>query len=161
MIFLALLKSDSLANFCASNSDLNELCSPAEADPQHQLCQPALGCTKDPRRAAQAWHRYRMVSPGVHSGEHAVALQIDDLPGLRDRKGNRVIPVVMRVGPNEPVLFRAVGEVLLDDPRGLVLPLRSVRGSAGCGSPGIRFAGVFGSSDSPAARPPVMRATQL
>jgi len=69
-----------------------------------------------------------MVSPGVHSGEHAVALQIDDLLGLRDRKGNRVIPVVMRVGPNEPVLFRAVGEVLLDDPRGLVLPLRSVRG---------------------------------
>src|SRR5262245_39201167 len=34
----------------------------------------------------------------------------------------------MRVGPNEPVLFRAVGEVLLDDPRGLILPLRSVRG---------------------------------
>jgi hypothetical protein len=69
-----------------------------------------------------------MVSPGVHSGEHAVALQIDDLLGLRDRKGNRVIPVVVGVGPNEPVLFRAVGEVLLDDPRGLVLPLRSVRG---------------------------------
>jgi len=69
-----------------------------------------------------------MVSPGVHSGEHAVALQIDDLLGLRDRKGNRVIPVVMRVGPNEPVLFRAVGEVLLNDPRGLVLPLRSVWG---------------------------------
>jgi hypothetical protein len=34
----------------------------------------------------------------------------------------------MRVCPNEPVLFRAVGEVLLDDPRGLILPLRSVRG---------------------------------
>src|SRR5262245_12516023 len=69
-----------------------------------------------------------MVSPGVHSCKHAVALQIDDLLGLRDRKGNRVIPGVMRVGPNEPVLFRAVGEVLLDDPRGLILPLRSVRG---------------------------------
>jgi len=54
--------------------------------------------------------------PGVRLGEHAVALQIDDLLGLRDRKGNRVIPVVMRVGPNEPVLFRAVGKVLLDDP---------------------------------------------
>src|SRR5262245_19962449 len=62
------------------------------------------------------------------SCEHAVALQIDDLPGLRDRKGNRVIPVLMRVCPNEPVLFRTVGEVLLDDPRGLILPLRSVRG---------------------------------
>ena len=35
---------------------------------------------------------------------------------------------MMRIGPNEPVLFRTVGEVLLDDPRGLVLPLRSVRG---------------------------------
>src|SRR3974377_611118 len=69
-----------------------------------------------------------MLSPGVHSGEHAVALQIDYLLGLRDRKGNRVIPVVMRVGPNEPGLFRAVAEILLDDPRGLVLPLRSVRG---------------------------------
>jgi hypothetical protein len=53
-----------------------------------------------------------MVSPGIHSGEHAVALQIDDLLGLQDRKGSRVIPVVMRVGPNEPVLFRPVGEVL-------------------------------------------------
>src|SRR5262249_17376553 len=34
----------------------------------------------------------------------------------------------MRVCPNEPVLFRAVGEVFLDDSRGLVLTLRSVRG---------------------------------
>jgi hypothetical protein len=49
-------------------------------------------------------------SPGVHSGEHAVALQIDDLLGLRERKGNHVIPVVMSVGPNGPVLFRAVGD---------------------------------------------------
>ena len=69
-----------------------------------------------------------MVSPGVHSGEHAVALQIDDLLGLQDRKGSRVIPVVMCVSPNEPVVFRPVGEVLLDDPRGLILPPRSVRG---------------------------------
>jgi hypothetical protein len=69
-----------------------------------------------------------MVSPGVHLGEHAVALQIDDLLGLRDRKGNGVVPGVMHVGPNEPVVFRTVGEVLLDDPRSLVLPLRSVRG---------------------------------
>jgi hypothetical protein len=69
-----------------------------------------------------------MVSPDVHSCERAVALQIDDLLGLQDRKGNRVIPVLMRVCPNEPVLFRAVGEALLDDPRGLILPLRSVRG---------------------------------
>src|SRR5215467_4306097 len=71
-----------------------------------------------------------MVSSGVPLGEHAVALHIDDLLGLRDRKGNCVIPVVMGVGPNEPVLLRAVGEVLLDDPRGLVLTLRSVRGRA-------------------------------
>ena len=28
-------------------------------DPRHQPCQPALGCTKDTRRAAQAWHRCR------------------------------------------------------------------------------------------------------
>jgi len=62
------------------------------------------------------------------SCEHAVALQIDDLLGLRDCKGNRVIAVLMRVCPNEPVLFRAVGEVLLDDSRGLIVPLRSVRG---------------------------------
>src|SRR5262249_53002812 len=68
------------------------------------------------------------MSPDVQLCEDAVALQIDDLLGLQDRKGNRVIPVLMRVGPNEPVLFRAVGEVLLDDPRGLILPLRSVRG---------------------------------
>jgi hypothetical protein len=47
-----------------------------------------------------------MVSSGVPLGEHAVALHIDDLLGLRDRKGNRVIPIVIRVGPNEPVLFR-------------------------------------------------------
>jgi hypothetical protein len=60
--------------------------------------------------------------------EHAVALQIDDLFGLQDRKGRRVIPVVMCVGPNEPVLFRPVGEVLLDGPCGLILPLRSLRG---------------------------------
>ena len=79
-----------------------------------------------------------MVSPGIHSGEHAVALQIDDLLGLQDRKGSRVIPVVMRVGPNEPVLFRPVGEVLLDDPRGLILPLRSVRGRPDAVGPGIR-----------------------
>ena len=63
---------------------------------------------------------------GLH--KDAVALQVDDLLGLRDSKGNRVILAVMRIGPNEPVLFRTVGEVLLDDPRGLVLPLRSVRG---------------------------------
>src|SRR5262252_1631246 len=69
-----------------------------------------------------------MVWPNVHSCEHAVALQIDDLLGLRDRKGDRVIAVLMRVCPNESVLFRAVGEVLLDDSRGLIVPLRSVRG---------------------------------
>ena len=34
----------------------------------------------------------------------------------------------MRVCPNESVLFRAVREVLLDDSRGLIVPLRSVRG---------------------------------
>jgi len=69
-----------------------------------------------------------MVWPNVHSCEHAVALQIDDLLGLRDCKGDRVIAVLMRVCPNESVLFRAVGEVLLDDSRGLIVPLRSVRG---------------------------------
>jgi hypothetical protein len=67
-------------------------------------------------------------APNVHSFEHAVALQIDDLLGLRDCKGNRIIAVLMRVCPNEPMLFRAVGEVLLDDSRGLIVPLRSVRG---------------------------------
>ena len=67
-------------------------------------------------------------APNVHSFEHAVALQIDDLLGLRDCKGNRIIAVLMRVCPNEPVLFWAVGKVLLDDSRGLIVPLRSVRG---------------------------------
>src|SRR5262245_47270901 len=69
-----------------------------------------------------------MVGPNVHSCEHAVTLQIDDLLGLRDCKGDRVIAVLMRVCPNESVLFRAVGEVLLDNSRGLIVPLRSVRG---------------------------------
>src|SRR6476646_5903423 len=67
-------------------------------------------------------------APNVHSFEHAVALQIDDLLGLRDCKGNRIIAVLMRVCPNEPMLFRAVGEDLLDDSRGLIVPLRSVWG---------------------------------
>src|SRR5262249_41443731 len=68
------------------------------------------------------------VSPNVHSCEHAVALPIDDLLGLRDCKGNRVFAVLMRICPNKPVLFWAVGEVLLDDSRGLIVPVRSVWG---------------------------------
>ena len=61
------------------------------------------------------------VSPGVHSGEHAVALQIDDLLGLCDRKGNRVIPVVMRIChrgrglPNDQVTVSAVLPVLSEN----------------------------------------------
>ena len=50
------------------------------------------------------------MSPGVQYGEHAVALQVDDLLGLRDSKGNRAILAVMRIGPNEPVLFRTMGK---------------------------------------------------
>ena len=58
--------------------------------------------------------------------EDAVALQVDDLLGLRDREGNRIFFALMGIGPNEAVRLHALGGVLFDDPGGLVEAVRSV-----------------------------------
>src|SRR5689334_19344031 len=62
---------------------------------------------------------------GLH--EDAVALQVDDLLGLGDREGDRVVAALMGVGPDEAMLFHAFRCVLLDDPGGLEGAIVSVR----------------------------------
>src|SRR5262249_57253108 len=59
--------------------------------------------------------------------EDTVALQVDDLLGLGDREGNRIVLALMGIGPNEAVRFHAFRGVLFDDPGGLVEAVRSVR----------------------------------
>ncbi len=56
--------------------------------------------------------------------EDAVALQVDDLLGLGDGKGDRVVPARIGVGPDEAMLLHAFGSDLLDDAGGLILPVR-------------------------------------
>src|SRR4029077_20861618 len=55
------------------------------------------------------------------SNEDAIALHINDLFGLRNREVDCVVPVLVRIGPDEAMLFKTVGEVFLDDPGGLIL----------------------------------------
>jgi hypothetical protein len=80
--------------------------------------------------AALAWRPNQTVSEfdrGIELGlerdsnEDAIALHVDDLFGLRNRKVDRVVPVLMRVGPDEVVLFKTAGEVFFDDSGGLIL----------------------------------------
>src|SRR5947209_4602243 len=40
-------------------------------------------------------------STSVSFREHAVALQVDNLLGLRERKRNRIVPAVMGIGAHE------------------------------------------------------------
>jgi hypothetical protein len=54
-------------------------------------------------------------------------LQVDDLLGLGDREGDRVVPALMGIGPDEAMLFHAFRGVLLDDPGGLIGAVVSVR----------------------------------
>jgi hypothetical protein len=65
-------------------------------------------------------------APG--SNEHTIALQVDHLFGFRDRELDRIVSVLMRISPNEAVLFHAVRGVSLDDPSGLILTICSVGG---------------------------------
>src|SRR5690349_18986205 len=69
----------------------------------------------------------RFETSAVSLHKDAVALQVDDLLGLGDREGDRVVPTLMRIGPDEAMLFHAFGGVLLDDPGGLVAAVVSVR----------------------------------
>src|SRR5262249_47471493 len=62
--------------------------------------------------------------------EHPVALQVDDLLGLRDREADRILLARMRIGTDEAVLLHAVGTILLDGPRGLVESARFEGGRA-------------------------------
>src|SRR5205807_1223019 len=62
--------------------------------------------------------------------KHAVALQVDDLLGFRQRKRDRIVPAVMGIGAHEAVRFDAFGSVLLDNPGGLVKPVGAVGGGA-------------------------------
>src|SRR5262249_16225743 len=71
--------------------------------------------------------RAGVASATVGLREDTVALQVDDLLGLRDREGNRVFPALMGIGPNEAVFFHAFRGVLLNDPGGLVEAVVSVR----------------------------------
>jgi hypothetical protein len=41
------------------------------------------------------------------SNEDTIALHVDHLFGLRDREVDRVVSALMRIGPNEAVLFHA------------------------------------------------------
>src|SRR5262249_1285745 len=71
--------------------------------------------------------RQRLLSAaGLH--EDAVALQVDDLLGLRNRESNGIVPALMGIGSVETGFLHALGGILLDDPRGLVDAVRSVRG---------------------------------
>ena len=69
----------------------------------------------------------RIASATVGLREDTVALQVDDLLGLRDREGNRIFFALMGIGPNEAVRFHAFRGVLFDDSGGLVEAVRSVR----------------------------------
>src|SRR5207248_840362 len=53
--------------------------------------------------------------------ENAIALEIDDLLGLRDREGNRILAPGIGIGANEPVLLQPLGRLLLDHSGSLVL----------------------------------------
>src|SRR5712672_1478147 len=65
--------------------------------------------------------------PSRHSREDPVALQVDDLLGLRDGKRNRVVAVRVGVGAYETVLAYAVGTVFLGGGRSLISAVRPVR----------------------------------
>src|SRR5689334_434117 len=87
------------------------------------------------RRKRGGWLPTREQSPrgsgrGPRSREHAFALQIDQLLGLGNRKGDGIIAAGVGIGPNEAVLLHAIGGVLLDAAGRLVLAARQVgRGS--------------------------------
>src|ERR1700680_3221851 len=75
-----------------------------------------------PRRlkSCRHWHHSR-------SSKDAVAAFIDDLLALGNREGDRLLPVLVGFGPNEPVFFHPLRAVLLDNTRGLILSIGSVR----------------------------------
>src|SRR5262249_4544962 len=61
------------------------------------------------------------------STEHPVALLVDDLLALGDGKGGGVVLARGGRGADEAVLFDAVGRVLLDHARGLILAAVEIR----------------------------------
>src|ERR1700674_386162 len=60
--------------------------------------------------------------------EDAIAFQVDDLLGLRDRERNRAVPAWMHVGAQEAVFSHPLWAILLDDAGRLVVAVRSVGG---------------------------------
>src|SRR5215468_2203212 len=64
----------------------------------------------------------------VRSVEHPVSLQVDDLPGLRGRERDRILPALMGVGANELMRLHALGGVFLDRAGGLKQRARPIRG---------------------------------
>ena len=88
----------------------------------------------------------------IDLNKDTIPLHVDDLFGLRDCEVDRVIHVLMRIGPDEVMPLNAIGGVLLDDPGGLILtvywvfgvgrmryPLYSIGGAAEL----VEFAGPF------------------
>src|SRR5207248_4207891 len=62
--------------------------------------------------------------------EDPVALLVDDLLGLDDRVGDRLLAARMRLGADETVFFHFAANLLLDEAGGLVLPEPRERGRA-------------------------------
>src|SRR5262249_8687677 len=62
--------------------------------------------------------------------EDAVALQVDDLLGFRDRKRNRIFPALVRIGADESVFLHTFRGVFLDDPGSLIDAVVPIRGRA-------------------------------
>src|SRR5215475_3710852 len=66
-------------------------------------------------------------SAGVRSAEDAIALMVDDLLGLGDRKGDGVLPAAVSISPDKAVLLHALGRVLLDASGSLILAIVEIR----------------------------------
>src|SRR5262245_43504050 len=59
--------------------------------------------------------------------ENALALQVDDLFRLGDRKGDGILAARIGIGTDEAMLLHAFGRILLDDAASLVLPVVAER----------------------------------
>src|SRR3954452_1987086 len=88
----------------------------------------SLSCSKLAIAHAAALLHASESSTAVSFREHAVALQVDNLLGLRERKCNRIVPAVMGIGAHESMGFHSFGGILLDDPGGLVDAVGAIRG---------------------------------
>src|SRR6266536_3968284 len=64
----------------------------------------------------------------LQSSKDAIAAFIDDLLALGNRERDRIVPALMGLRPNEPVLLDAFRIIFLDHSRGLIASARSIRG---------------------------------